>query len=212
MVDIGSQNIPAGGDSRAQILEAAGAVFLAEGFERTSVDMIAATAHMSKQSIYELFPSKLALFEAAVRSKLDGARRDSVVVDADAPVEDALTLYALRFFQGFADPVNFGLFRANIAAANHFPELATELHGQRMAASRPMADYVEALIAQHFIRPCDPLAMAVRFGGVAVEGARHFLGTPAPDMAGRRICADNAVRLFLDGYRAMVNGQDQPPP
>lgn len=88
MVDIGSQNIPAGGDSRAQILEAAGAVFLAEGFERTSVDMIAATAHMSKQSIYELFPSKLALFEAAVRSKLDGARRDSVVVDADAPVED----------------------------------------------------------------------------------------------------------------------------
>lgn len=188
-------------DSRAEILKAAGAVFLAEGFERTSVDMIAAIVRMSKQSIYELFPTKLALFEAAVRDTLDGARLNMAAIDGSAGVDATLAHYAQRLFEGFADPVNFGLFRANIAAANHFPELATELHEQRLAASWPLADYLEKLRAEGAIVSCDPLAMAIRFGGLAVEGSRYFLGRPLPGGSARNDIVAGAVRLFLDGYR-----------
>lgn len=199
-------------DSRAQILRAAGEVFLAEGFDRASVDRIAAVAHMSKQSIYELFPSKPALFAAAVREKLTGAWLETAAIDESAAVEDTLHHYALRLFEGFADPVNFGLFRANIAAARHFPDLANELHDRRLAASQPLADYLARLVAEGVILPCDPLAMAIRFGGLSVEGAHYFLGATPPSTADRRRSADHAVHLFLDGYRGMGDGVDNPPP
>jgi AcrR family transcriptional regulator len=205
MVEITSPPISAERDNRTQILNAAGEVFLTEGFERTSVDRIAAVAHMSKQSIYELYPSKLALFEAAVRNKLNGAWLNLTTIDGGASAEDTLARYALRLFEGFAEPVNFGLFRANIAAANHVPDLAAELHEKRLAASRPLADYLETLIDKAMIVPCDPHAMAIRFGGIAVDGARYFLGTPLPGKAAQKRVVAHSVHLFLDGYRSVAD-------
>lgn len=198
---VGPMNDVAERDGSARILSAAGAVFLAEGFERTSVDMIAAAARMSKQSIYELFPNKVALFEAAVRNGLDDARLNMADVDGSGGIEATLTRYGLLLFKGHSDPVNFGLFRANIAATRHFPELANELHDRRLAASRPLADYLERLLAEGRIDACDPAAMAIRFGGLVVEGARYFLGSPPPDAAARAASVATAVRLFLGGYR-----------
>ncbi|CAD7340172.1 TetR/AcrR family transcriptional regulator [Sphingomonadales bacterium 56] len=205
MVEITSQPVHAERDNRTQILNAAGQVFLADGFERTSVDRIAAVAHMSKQSIYELYPSKLALFEAAVRSKLNGAWLNLRAIDRGANAEDTLTRYAMRLFEGFAEPVNFGLFRANIAAANHVPELAAELHEKRLASSQPLADHLDQLIADGVIIACDTMAMAIRFGGMAVEGARYFLGTELPGKAAQKRIVDCAVHLFLDGYRSVAD-------
>ncbi|WP_150294216.1 TetR/AcrR family transcriptional regulator [Sphingobium estronivorans] len=206
MVKSASPPLPFEHDNRTKILNAASKVFLNEGLERTSVDRIAAAAHMSKQSIYELFPSKVALFEAAVRSKLQIAWHGTISIDEDAPMEDTLKKYALRLSDAFADPVGFGLFRANIAAARYFPELATELHEQRLAGAQPLADYLENLIQGGIILSCNPLAMAIRFGSLAVDGARYFLGAALPGMAKRERDAENAVRLFLNGYRAMTEG------
>ncbi len=208
MIEIPSQSSPAERDSRTQILQAAGTVFLTEGLERASVDMVAAAAHMSKQSIYELFPSKLTLFEAAVRNKLDHTGLIMTAIEEGRSVEDTLTRYGLRLFEAFADPVNFGLFRANIAAANHFPELATELHERRLAASQRLADYLEKLLSQGLIVPCDPQAMAIRFGGLAVEGARYFLGRDLPGRDDRWEIVVNTARLFLNGYRGMTEAAD----
>lgn len=205
MIELTSPALPAERDNRAQILNAAGEVFLAEGFERASVDRIAAVAHMSKQSIYELYPSKLALFEAAVRNKLDGAGLSLTSIDSDAGVEETLSRYAMHLFHGFAEPVNFGLFRANIAAATHFPNLAAELHERRVAASQPLANHLQKLIDKGAILPCNTLAMAIRFGGVAVEGARYFLGTALPGKAAQKPIIDYVVHLFLDGYRGLAD-------
>lgn len=188
-------------DGRTQILKAAGTVFLAEGFERTSVDMIAAVARMSKQSIYEHFPSKIALFEAAVRNALDSAPLNMVAIDCGTDVEATLTGYAHRLFESYAESVNLGLFRANIAAARHFPELAAELHERRLAAAQPLAEYFDRLIASGEIQPNEPLALAVRFSGLAIEGSRYLLGRQLPGAAARKEIAAHAVGLFLHGYR-----------
>ena len=187
-------------ESRAQILRAASAVFLETGFERTSVDLIAATAHMSKQSIYEQFPGKMALFEAAVRGELDAGRSNLASVALSGTPEETLSLFGQRLFDGFAHPTNFGLFRANIVAANHLPELADELHEHRLALSRRLADYLDGLMRQGRLAPFDPLSAAIRFGGLAVEGSRYFLGTPLPPPRDRRAIVETALDLFLHGY------------
>lgn len=190
-------------DPIARILEAAGSVFFTAGFERTSVDMIAASARMSKQSIYESFPSKLALFEATVRSTLDQAWLNMTAVDDTQDVETTLTRYGLRVFEGYFSSISFGMFRANIAAARHFPELASELHTQRLRTSQPLADYLEKLRSIGQIGSIDPQAMAIRFGGLVVEGSRYFLGAPKPDANARATIAARAVHLFLNGYQNM---------
>ena len=208
MIEALPQSSPPERDTRTLILQAAGTVFLTEGLERASVDMIAAAAHMSKQSIYELFPSKLTLFEAAVRNKLDPTGLTMAAIEEGSSVEDTLTRYGLRMSEAFADPVNFGLFRANIAVANHFPDLASELHERRLAASQRLADYFERLLSEGLIVPCDPRAIAIRFGGVAVEGTRYFLGRDLPDRNNRSETTANITRLFLDGYRSMIGAAD----
>lgn len=189
-------------DSRAYILKAAAEVFLSEGFARASVDRVAAVARMSKQSIYELFPSKTELFQAAVLDALDSARDDMAVIDDKGDPASTFRHFAERIFDGFADPVNFGLFRANILAASHFPALAGDLHERRLAASRPLADYIEKLVAQGLTDRCDPSATAIRFGGLVVEGSRYFLGSPLPGPAERKAIIRRALDLFLNGYRA----------
>lgn len=49
---------------RRAILDAAGAVFLRDGFTRTSIDVIAAEAKVSKQTVYNHFGDKERLFMA----------------------------------------------------------------------------------------------------------------------------------------------------
>lgn len=195
-------------DPRAQILKAAGEIFFREGFARSSVDMIAATARMSKQSIYELFPGKVALFEAAVRDALDMADRNLASVHPTDDIVGTLAQFGSHLFAGFAEPSQFGLLRANIVAANHFPQLADELHEHRLAMSRNFASYVERLMAAGRLVEGDPLSISIRFGGMAVGGIRHFLGVPLPGPAGRAAMIRAAIELYLDGYRAQALAAD----
>lgn len=189
-------------DDRAYILSTAGTVFLENGLERSSVDMVAAAGRISKQSIYALFPSKIELFEAAVRNSFDKFRLD-IAIDQQDSVEATLARYAMRLFDSFTDPVSLGLFRANIAVVRSSPELATELHGRRLSAAQPLAEYFDTLLAGSTLRQCDPLAMAIRFGGIAVDGSRYLLGPPIPVRAKRLQIAAHAVGLFLHGYRGV---------
>lgn len=54
-----------------RVMDSAHQQFAAMGFERTSLDAIARDSGVSKVTIYSYFPSKEALFEAAVASQVD---------------------------------------------------------------------------------------------------------------------------------------------
>jgi TetR/AcrR family transcriptional repressor of mexJK operon len=56
---------------RAAILEAAKRMFTAHGFERVSMDQIAAEAGVSKLTVYSHFGDKETLFSAAITAKCD---------------------------------------------------------------------------------------------------------------------------------------------
>ncbi|WP_445271110.1 TetR/AcrR family transcriptional regulator, partial [Streptomyces sp. DSM 41634] len=54
-----------------ELLDCALEVFLENGFERSTIESIAAAAGMAKRTIYSLYPDKAALFEASVQRAVD---------------------------------------------------------------------------------------------------------------------------------------------
>ena len=94
-------------ETRRRLLEAAGSVFAAKGYERASVADIAAAAGFTKGAFYASFPSKEAVFLEVARCRSGQAREDGLsdgdwVIDLDEiPIEDVLLqleicLYAVR--------------------------------------------------------------------------------------------------------------------
>lgn len=58
-------------DTRAHIIEAAGKLFAKFGFDKTSMDDIARSAHKAKRSLYNHFPGKEELFTAVAEQELE---------------------------------------------------------------------------------------------------------------------------------------------
>jgi TetR/AcrR family transcriptional regulator, mexJK operon transcriptional repressor len=86
---------------RAAILSAARERILADGFDGTSVDAIAATAGVSKRTVYDYFGDKQALLIAIIESTSSAlmatinAALDEYLTDP-TDLEEALTAFALR--------------------------------------------------------------------------------------------------------------------
>lgn len=107
-----------------QVLEGARDVFLADGFERASVDKIARAAGVSKATLYSYFPDKRVLFMEVVRS----ACVEQVDCSLDlAPgcsgPRDVLRLAAERVHGVLLRGFSLQLFRIFVAEAEQFPEL-----------------------------------------------------------------------------------------
>ena len=110
---------------RQQITDAARALFLAQGYARTSMDAITAEAGVSKQTLYSYFPSKDALL-LAILADLRGA------VPASVPVESVNSRADLRAaLIGFGEGLLNTMMRPDMVAVLgltlgemlHLPEL-----------------------------------------------------------------------------------------
>jgi TetR/AcrR family transcriptional repressor of mexJK operon len=76
---------------RAAILEAAKRMFTAHGFERVSMDQIAAEAGVSKLTVYSHFGDKESLFSAAISAKCEEQLAGALFqVDASSSLRDQL--------------------------------------------------------------------------------------------------------------------------
>ncbi|HEX8962936.1 MAG TPA: TetR/AcrR family transcriptional regulator [Rhodocyclaceae bacterium] len=108
-------------DNRARILCAAAAAFMEKGY-RASIDDIAARAGVVKQTLYNHFERKDLLFREVIRH----ATQAVLVSLEDDGVEPRETL--IRFAVGFRNkmlsPEGLAMFRAIVAEAPRFPELA----------------------------------------------------------------------------------------
>ena len=127
-------------------MSAAARHFLHDGFERTSLDRIAADAKVSKQAIYASFRDKEDLFDQVVRANLTGKLAAAVPGRADAHA--ALEAVAMSLSGSLFAPRNFGLFRANILAMQRMPGLSAAIRDYRRTASSEIACLLEALAVQ----------------------------------------------------------------
>ena len=86
-------------EKRASILEAAKRLFLIQGYERVSMDQIAAEAGVSKLTVYSHFGDKDSLFGEAVRAHCEKGMPTSLFDEnAQAPLRNRLEVIGHAFF------------------------------------------------------------------------------------------------------------------
>jgi TetR/AcrR family transcriptional regulator, mexJK operon transcriptional repressor len=122
---------------RAAIARAALGLFVRDGYERTSVDAIAAQAGVSKRTVYSHYPDKERLFLAVVEDTYNGLL-DQVRVIADRELDrpgDARQKLA-GFLRGVARELagsdeRAALLHLMISEAPRFPEILDLWQGRR---------------------------------------------------------------------------------
>jgi len=112
-------------ERRDRILAGAAAIFVAEGYEGASMSKIAASAGVSKGTLYNYYPSKPALFAAFVRDRC-GHFMAEVLGDLqeDAPVATELRRIGGLMLKLMMAPGGQAVFRVVVMEAAKFPELA----------------------------------------------------------------------------------------
>lgn len=112
---------------RQSISEAAAELFLKEGYERCSMDSIAAAAGVSKQTVYSHFANKDELFRSCIAEKcqLYDLRIDA---SAHADLETGLAAFADGLLRLISDPQAIKMWRLMMTEAECHPRVAQMFH------------------------------------------------------------------------------------
>lgn len=185
---------------RDAILCVARRLFVEQGFAATTTDDIAARCHVSKQTIYRLFPSKAALVAATV----EAARRQwlALPVPEDLPLAEALARIFLIDLEEEQDRARVLFVRMALREEQSQPELAGLMrrHGPEVSEAE-LAEWLEAQVRRGRIRPGDcrryaRMLMDMVFGAML---ARGFGEIDWLDRAERRTHILSCIALFLHG-------------
>jgi TetR/AcrR family transcriptional regulator, mexJK operon transcriptional repressor len=188
------------------ILAAAERVFLREGYS-ASMDLVAAEAGVSKQTVYNHFASKEGLFRAIV-DDLSSDLLHVLVDGGSARSEPATTLEALarRFLGLLLMPSSIAMHRMLVAEAPRFPDLAREIYtGGPARAVHELAGYLEEETRNGRLAVEDPMLAAEQFFG-ALRGNLQlralFDARASVSDAEIERTIDHAVRSFLCAHGA----------
>ena len=195
---------------RAAILSAARELFLTDGFDRTSVDAIAARAEVSKRTVYDYFGDKQTLLQAVVdgvgQSLIATIRRildDTLTGPAEAAqLEDVLVTFSMRIATDMLGSAEHATLRRLVRAqSSHLPD----------QGENPMADTPDEALAERFAAFADAGLLDVpdarlaadQFIALAFGVALNRYGTAnaAEDTRVRPLIVEG-VRTFLRAYRA----------
>lgn len=118
---------PKSEEKRQSISEAAAELFLREGYERCSMDSIAAAAGVSKQTVYSHFANKDELFRSCIAGKcqLYDLRVDPA---AQPDLESGLASYADGLLRLISDPQAIKMWRLMMTEAECHPRVAEMFH------------------------------------------------------------------------------------
>lgn len=191
-----------------EILDAALAVFVRQGFAATRIQAIARQTGVTTGTVYLYFPSKEAVFEAAVLQAMEATLAPSEErVNKHAGTAESLLVELMRGWwrTTSVDPCNVGIPRLIGAEADRSPELARHYVTRVLGRARALYGRVlERGIAGGEFRPLD-VQYAVRLLMSPLQYADAYNSTLAPfDGAGHfdRGYLDAHLDIFLRGIRA----------
>jgi AcrR family transcriptional regulator len=150
---------------RRQIIEGARGIFLAQGFDRASMDEIARAAGVSKGTLYVYFDNKQRLFEELIIEDRRVQAEQIVDVDlADRDVRGGLTRFGVSLCEMMQRPQTIALIRTVIAASSQFPEIGRTLYaaGPAYGISRISA-FFDAKCAEGLLSMPDTQQAAAQF-------------------------------------------------
>lgn len=192
------------------ILDAASSVFLSHGYLGTNMDLIAAEAHTSKQTVYKHFGSKESLFIEIVTSITDAAG-DQVhghlpALGDDIAVDQLLREYAERQLIIVMESRVLQLRRVVIGESSRFPQLARTLYerGPKRAIGELTELFTELRDRKLLDIDDPPAVVAERFNWLIMSEPLNramLLGDEAiPSRTQLRRHAADTVRFFLSAY------------
>jgi TetR/AcrR family transcriptional regulator of autoinduction and epiphytic fitness len=190
---------------REAIIQAAITEFRANGFEVTSMDKIAATAGVSKRTVYNHFPSKEELF-AEILNQLWAriSAEQSVVYNRDQPLRDQLRQMLQAKVQLMADENFLTLARVAIAATIHSPERAQNMVERMGEREEGLTVWVRAAQADGRLKAVDPEFAAHQVQGLLKTFGfwpQMSMGRAALDVEMQNTVAESALEMFLACYQ-----------
>lgn len=194
---------------RRQILTGACAAFSELGFERASVDEIAARAGVSKATVYSHFRDKKALYAAYLSQEADTVRESVRCMllrsEPTGEVGPALQWAGERLLELFLDPALVRFYRNASAEIDRFPELGPILFDNGPAAMiSVIAVYLSRWRQRGALSFEDPNIAAVHFVMLCHGDlvARSQLGVlPDPLRPAIVETVRRAVEMFLRAYQ-----------
>ena len=145
---------------RIAILQAAIAEFRSKGFEATSMDKIAATAEVSKGTVYNHFPGKEDLFAAILMHLWESAAAQSeIVYQKERPLKTQLQEFLSKKMQLLCDPDFLDLVRVAVAATIHTPERARDMVDKLNKREEGIATWIKAAQADKRLKAGDATFM-----------------------------------------------------
>lgn len=196
-------------DKRRRILDAAAPIFGREGYERASVDGIAAAAGVSKPTIYTYFGNKEQLFRDSVADSARTLNEDSVRAVAELDLapdcwEASLRRLALRLTMCQRSECASALGRLVNAEIARDPQVFRMV---REAGYLPVVDALAGRLAMlgnaGYLRLDDPHLSAKQFLALVLAEFPDLtlLGTRSISHARMRVAVDLGVDTFLRAQR-----------
>lgn len=190
-------------NSEARITAAARRLFLMRGLDGVNMDLIAAEAGVARQTLYNRFGSKDAVFEAAISDHWQGlADVAAVSLDPDRPPRDVLADVASGILAFVRDRDQVAMTRMVIAESLRQPALGRTffLLGKGPLLARFVA-YLSAATARGRLSCADPALAARQYLGMIQESLLwpEVMGIDAEKDDCERVVR-GAIGVFLKAY------------
>ena len=153
-------------DTRQRVLDAACEAFREECYQ-VSIDRIAARAQVARQTLYNHFPSKDALFAEVIHSCIQSIL---VTLEGDGDVRTTLLAFGDAYRAKLLSSDGLSIFRTMVAEAPRFPALAQQFFAQGPVMTRKhLAAYLEQAMQRGLLRQDSPAFAAEMLTAMLVD-------------------------------------------